>query len=179
MDKEKLLTGRTQFFNDIVSTLTRPLGKLDQYFEQDKYYTNIDKDTLLIDVANGELIAELNGNFFGTQFRFLYSVWQVGTKLKIGLLVKTEEVFEAFGRDEQAEILDVWGNTKPSIKMIHGGAFYDWEFDATHLYESYMVQENYTMGVRHMHLRALKTVYDYLAAKEISNTYNNNDSQVN
>lgn len=177
MDKKELLDNRKQFFNDIITSLNRETGELDKHFEQDVYYIKPNKDCL-IDVPNGELIVEVNGKFFDIEFKFLYSVWQVGTKLKIGFLLKTTELMEAFARDEQSEILHVWGENKaPLIKAIHGGVFYDWEFDATHLYDSYMSQENYSMGIRHMHLRALKTVYDYASQKNLQYSYEQNGNQ--
>jgi hypothetical protein len=172
MDRNKLLDNRKQFFTEIISNLSREVGKLDKYFEQDKYYVKPEKESLVMDVANGELVFEVKGEFFNTPFSYLISIWQIGTRLKIGILLKEESLFKAFGLDEQSGFLDCWGkDSRPEVNIIHGGAFYDWQFDAEQLYSSYMNQENYTMGIRHMHLKALKIIYDYLSEEHISNSY--------
>lgn len=172
MDRKELLENRKQFFNEIIISLSREIGELDKYFEQDKYYIKPQKDSLLIDVQNGELICEVKGHFFNLPFNYLISVWQVGTRLKIGLLLKTEFLYKAFGLDEHSGFLDSWGKENlPEVNIVHGGAFYDWQFNAEHLYSSYMNQENYIMGIRHMHLKALKIIYDYLAQENITNSY--------
>ncbi len=166
MTKEEVIEKRIEFFNDIIYSLQRKIGELDVYFQQDKYSIRPENKDFLVDPTNGELICNLSGSFFGTSFEVLYSVWQVGTLLKIGFLVKTEEVYEAFANDEQSEVLHVWhdkGNL--TIKPLHGGIFYDWEFNVNNIYDSYLIQENYSMGIRHMHLRVLKTIYDYLEKK--------------
>ncbi len=171
MDRKELLGNRKQFFDEIIVSLSREVGELDRHFEQDKYYLQPNKDSLLVDVPNGELICEVKGHFFNIPFNYLISIWQVGTILKVGLLLKTEFLFNAFGTDQHSGFLDVWGkDNQPDIKIIHGGAFYDWQFNAANLYESYMNQENYIMGIRHMHLRASKIIYDYLAQEHITSS---------
>lgn len=178
MDRSELLAKRKEFFNDITASLSRELGELDKYFEQDKYYIKPQKDSSLIDIPNGELIFEVKGEFFNNPFLYLISIWQVGTKLKIGLLLKSENLFKAFAFDDQSEVLNVWGkDSLPEAKMIHGGAFYDWSFNAEHLYSDYMNQENYIMGIRHMHLRALKVICDYFTQEHASISYDQKDEQ--
>lgn len=163
MDKETLIENRTEFFNDIIYSLKRKIGELDIYLEQEKYTYIPNDNSFLNDPINGELICSVKHNFFNQEFELLYSVWQVGTLLKIGFLVKTDTIFEAFAADEQDEILHVWHDKgRLTIKPMHNGIFYDWEFDATNIYDSYQMQENYSMGIRHMHLRAMKTIYDFL-----------------
>lgn len=172
MNRTELLENREQFFNEIISTLSRDVGKLDKHFEQDKYYIKPEADSLILDVPNGELVFEVKGNFFDHSFSYLISVWQVGTRLKIGLLLKEESLFKAFGLDDQSGFLECWGkDSHPEVNIIHGGAFYDWQFNAENIYSSYMNQENYIMGTRHMHLKALKIIYDYLSEEHTSNSY--------
>lgn len=172
MDRNALLENRKQFFNEIISSLSREVGKLDKYFEQDKYYIKPEKDSLVLDIPNGELVFEVKGEYFGTSFSYLISIWQVGTRLKIGLLLKNESLFKAFGLDDQSGFLACWGKENlPEMSIIHGGAFYDWQFNAENLYSSYMNQENYIMGIRHMHLKALKILYNYLSDEHTSNSY--------
>ncbi len=161
--KEELIEQRTNFFNDIVFSLQRKIGELDQVLGQSSYQIIPKNEDFLNDPINGELMCEIKGEYFNRKFEILYSIWQVGTLLKIGFLLKTPEIYEAFGQDENSEILHVWHDKgKLVIKDIHGGLFYDWEFDASSIYESYQIQENYSMGIRHMHLRILRTIYMFL-----------------
>jgi hypothetical protein len=172
MDRKTLLENRKQLFDEIISSLSRDVGKLDKYFEQDKYYIKPESDSLVLDVANGELVFEVKGEYFNTSFSYLISIWQVGTRLKIGILLKDESLFKAFVLDDHSGFLDCWGkDSHPEVSITHGGAFYDWQFNAESLYSSYMNQENYIMGIRHMHLKALKILYDYLSEEHISNSY--------
>lgn len=172
MDRNTLLENRKQFFDEIISSLSRDVGKLDKHFAQDKYYIKPEQDSLVLDVPNGELVFEVKGEYFNSPFSYLISIWQIGNRLKIGILLKDESLFKAFGLDDQSGFLDCWGKeARPEVSIIHGGAFYDWQFNAENLYSSYMNQENYIMGIRHMHLKALKILYDYLSEEHISNSY--------
>ena len=133
MEREEVLLKRKEFFEDIVKIMFRDLGRLDYTFGQDKYYVKPQEDGLLIDSDNGELLIPVSGEFFGQKFEFLHSVWQVGVILKIGVLIRADEVIEAIAKDDECELLDAWIGYKPIIKSLHGGIFIDWVFDASEI----------------------------------------------
>lgn len=165
LTKEELIENRSNFFNDIIFSLQRKIGELDHLFGQDSYQIIPKNEDFRSEPINGELMYEINGEYFNQKFKILFSIWQVGTLLKIGFLLKTPEIYEAFGQDQTSDILYVWhDNGNLEIKSIHGGLFYDWTFNASNLYESYQTQENYIQGIRHMHLRVLRTIYVYLGS---------------
>ncbi len=179
MEKSLILEKRKEFFEDIVKNLSRDLGPFDKFWGHDKYYKPIDPKGVVMDAVNGELICEVKGDFHGKKFEFLHSIWQVGTILKIGFLLKTADCVPAFNLDEKSEILYVWGEKNAvKIKIVDSDyLFYDWEFDATNIYKNYQEQERFIFGIRHMHFRVLRIIHDECKKiKTIKQAEEKNDS---
>lgn len=163
MEKEELFAKRKRFFEDIIENLFIPPSEIDFALEQDKYYVEPDRSSLIMNERTGHLAIKVPGNFFDIDFFVLYSIWQVGSRLKIGVNLKESIILPAFAEDEHGEVFRIFGEENPpTVDALHGGIFYDWEFPARELYSSYMNQENIISGVRHLHFRTMRIIYDYL-----------------
>lgn len=161
MNKEDVFIQRISFFNDIIHILKRNLCELDTIFQQNTYLVPLNENNFFTDPINGELICKYKHQFFNQEFEMLYSVWQIGNMLKIGFLIRDETIYQAFA-ENHFESIDIWhGNGHLNIQERHG-IFYDWTFQANELYQSYLNQETYIMGIRHMHINILRIIYQFL-----------------
>ncbi len=169
MDQQELLRKREIFFNEITDVMFRPKSKIDSLYDIEKYLSYPIEDEMFSDVKHGELVFVIRDEYFGKNFEVMLSIWQVGTKLKIGVCMKDENqhLLNILMGDEQAEILNAFEDVQPKVRNVYGGIFYDWYFDATHLYDSYQIQETFVMNMRHIQLRVLNTIYDALKAASI------------
>lgn len=164
MTKEEIYIHRINFFNDIIHILKRDLGELDKIFKQEKYMVQLKDEDFFTDPVYGELMCKIKHQFFGENFELLYSIWQVGDILKIGFLVSDEKLYNAFASN-QITNMDIWNGEGNLTINERQGIFYDWSFKTKDLYGSYLNQEKYIMGVRHMHISLLKIIYNYLEQK--------------
>lgn len=172
MEKSVFIAKRAAFFEDIKRNVQRAPNEVDLSLEQDKYL--VVPSSIISDEENGELIIKVEGRFFNEKFSVMYSIWQVGIKLKIGINLKLEEMIEAFFKEEDGTVSRIWGEgNNPIIEAIHGGIFFDWEFDAKNLYDSYQTEEIFISGIRNMHVQTMKIIYNYLKNKKGSILSNN------
>lgn len=160
MNKNELFELRDNFFNDILSQLENPASDMDLILNQSKYYVRPNMDKVVKNVSTGDLAIPINGSFFDKKFRLYYTLWQTGTRLKIGVAIYDDEMQDIFERDTHKEIDSIWPDCIPLVDVAHGCVFYDWTFDAKNLYESYQNAEKYILGMRHMHFRIMRIVHD-------------------
>lgn len=160
MNKEELLHLRCVLFDDILTQLSNPSSPMDEILNQAKYYVPINKSTVIKSVETGDLAIPISGSFYDKKFNLYYTLWQTGNRLKIGVAIYDDEMQDIFERDIHKEIDSIWPDCIPLIDVAHGCVFYDWTFDATHLYESYQNLEKYILGMRHMHFRIMRIVHD-------------------
>jgi len=52
-----------------------------------------------------------------------------------------------------------WDN-EPKQFIRGDKMFYEWEFNVPNFYDSYLTQERYILGIRHMHFRVMRIVHD-------------------
>jgi hypothetical protein len=160
MDKKDLFLKRTEFFNEILDCINKPADEIDHLLNQSKYYVIPDKNSIINSPENGNLAITILGEFFEKDFKIIYTLWQTGNRLKIGISFNDEEIKDSFESDSHKEVNVLWGSSLPHIDYAHGGSFYDWSFDVPQLYESYINQEIYIQGMRHFHFRVMRIIYD-------------------
>lgn len=160
MDKEHLFKARTLFFNDILDQITNPPNDMDMILNQSKYYISPEVSKIIKNIETGDLAIPITGSFFDKKFKLYYTLWQTGMRLKIGVAIYDDEMQDVFEKDTHKEIESIWPDSNPIIDVAHGCVFYDWTFDATNLYDSYQIMEKYILGMRHMHFRVMRIVYD-------------------
>lgn len=161
MDKVTLIAKRAEFFESILKALRLPPKKIDYILQQDKYYTPVDEDNTFYDAEAADLAVSIKGEFHGKIFNVYYSFWQLGDALKVGVAIYDEDLQGAFASDSHNEVFHIWGQKNdPRVDVAHNCVFYDWEFEAKDLYESYRNQEKYILGARHMHFRVMRILHD-------------------
>jgi len=161
MDKQTLMAKRQEFFKSILKCLSDGPSKIDKILNQDKYYIKPDLENSFINSEYGDMIIQINGEFYEKKFNVFYSFWQPGDILKIGIAINDDELQGAFISDTYNEIYYIWGlKNEPVVDASHGCALYDWEFEVPNLYDDYKNQERFILGVRHMHFRVMRIMHD-------------------
>lgn len=161
MEKEILMKKRTEFFSEILKQLHKAPARIDKVLQQDQYYVAPDQENTFYDCENGDIAICISGTFHKKEFNVYYSIWQIGDILRIGVVIYDEELHGAFGSDTHNEVFHLWGpKHEPRIDVSHGCVFYDWEFEVPGLYDSYLNQEKFILGLRHMHFRVMRIIHD-------------------
>lgn len=161
MDKEQVLKSRKEFFQEVIEILFISPIETDLFLNQDKYYIKPVREKIINSPEFGDLIIPVKGKFFSTKFTVNYSLWQVGTNLKIGISITDIDLQGAFVADQNDEISELWGEHNiPKIDISRGFIFYTWSFDSPNLYNDYLEKEKFILGIRHMHFRAMKIIHD-------------------
>ncbi len=164
MEKEALVLKRKKFFEEIFHVINIEPIQMDKFLNQAKYYIKPSFEQSFINEEFGDLVLTVNGQFFNKSFSINYTLWQLGTNLKIGLTIKEIDLQGALISDENQEISTLWDNdSKPDIDIARGCVFYNWSFFVPDLYTNYQTQEPFIYGIRHMHFRVLKLLYDECA----------------
>ena len=159
MDKKELVEKRNVFFHKIVDMLKREPDEIDVLMKQDSYYVSPSKT--IINPEKGELIIMIPFQFQGKLFNVWYSLWQYAFELKIGIFVEDSKLETAFQTDTHREIKYLWGaDTPPRFDNSRKTVMYEWEFRVPRLFDSYVYQEKYILGVRHMHFRLMRVLQD-------------------
>ncbi len=171
MEQLEVWGKRKTFFNNVLEHLMRDPIDIDFLLKQDKYYIKPKKDSLILNEKTGDWAIKVEGNFFNTPFVLWYSMWQVGNKLRVTMILEETNIMPAFVEDDHHEVNTFWGeNQHPNIDTTHESLLYDWDFFNTNLYESYLTQEVYVLGIRHMHFRAMRIIYDFLEKQNNKNS---------
>ncbi len=160
MDKSSLIHSRNDFFNSILHAIMLKPSSVDKLLQQDKYFILPDKNLTVMSPETGDLAIYFKGSFYEKDFEMFYSIWQIGNILKVGIAL-FDTVESAFSDDTHNELYQIWGKKhQVNVDSARGCNFYDWEFDASHLYENYQEQERYIFGIRHMHFRVMRIIHD-------------------
>ncbi len=162
MKKEELINARKVLFENIQKEVSKELNFLDHFWKHNVYYIPTDVSKIIMDVEGGNLVIPFENEFFGHQFNFFYSVWQSGNILRIGVGAHPN-ISQAFASDDYNDIYKVWGKQEEKNLEIRNASdfiFFDWMFDATHLYSNYAYEERIIHGMRHMHFKVLRIIYD-------------------
>ncbi len=162
MTKEELLKARKCFFDNIKSEISKELSVLDYFWKHDTYFIPTQLEKSIIDIEGGNLVIPFENEFFGQKFNFFYSVWQSGHILRVGIGAMPN-ISQAFASDVYNEIYQIWGKQEEKnleIKNSSDFIFFDWIFDATKLYTDYAFEERIIHGMRHMHFKVLRIIFD-------------------
>jgi len=161
MDKPTLLAKRQDFFQQIINHLNTPPSKIDEVLNQAQYYVYPNMEKTFINSEYGDMVIQIDGEFYDKKFSIFYSLWQLGDTLKVGIALNDDELQGAFASDTHNEVHYIWGwNNEPKVDVARGCVFYDWEFDVPNLYDNYKNQEKFILGVKHMHFRAMRILHD-------------------
>ena len=161
MDKSTLIKQRKEFFENILTMLRMSPGRMDELLGQDKYYLPFDEHSSFEQSLTGDLVINVKGKFADTPFQFAYTIWQYGKTLTLGLALYTENLEGAFSSDDNGEIYTLWGkHNDPHMSKLYGNLYYNWSFEVTDLYDNYQEQEFFIIGIRHMHFRVLRMIYE-------------------
>lgn len=163
--KNEVLTKRKEFFDNIVAILSKEPVPIDRLLNQEKYYVSPNKNKTVLDEETGDLAIFINSDFFGKDFSICYTFWQYGETFKIGITIQTPELAMAIPRDVKNEIYTLWhintdNKTNPNFETVDNINFAKWEFNCKNLLSSYLIQENFIIGIRHMHFRIMRMIYD-------------------
>jgi hypothetical protein len=159
MEKVDLITKRANFFNQIVEMLERKPDEIDKLMKQDVFYIAPSKK--IINPEKGELLLGFPVDFYGKKFNVWYSFWQYSFDFKIGIFVEDPKLENAFMTDTHREIKFLWGSDlPPRFDNSRGTVMYEWEFRVPRLFDSYIYQEKYVLGSRHMHFRLMRVLHD-------------------
>lgn len=161
MEKEALVLKRKKFFEEIFNVINIEPVKIDEFLNQSKYYIKPNFEKSFINEEFGDLVLTVTGQFFNKPFSVNYTMWQLGEHLKIGLTIREIDLQGALISDKNQEISNLWGkDKKPDIDIARDCVFYTWGFHVPDLYSNYQTQEPFIYGIRHMHFRVLKLLYD-------------------
>lgn len=161
MDKETLISKRQEFFDAILTHLNTPASRIDYLLNQDKYYTKIDPNGSFIKSDFGDMVIQIEGEFYEKKFSISYLFWQLGDTLKVGIVINDINLQGSFAADGHNEVYYIWGiKNEPRVDVARGCLFYDWEFEVPFLYDSYKNQERFIIGAKHMHLRVMRIIHD-------------------
>lgn len=159
MDKKELVQKREIFFHKILEMLKREPDETDKLMKQDRFYFAPSKTTM--NSEKGELVILIPFQFQDKKVNVWYSIWQYAFDLKIGIFVEDPKLETAFQTDPHREIKYIWGgDAAPRFDSSRATVMYEWEFRVPRLFESYIYQEKYILGVRHMHFRLMRVLYD-------------------
>ena len=181
MTKNELIEKRNEFFENIYHQISKPPSRIDNILQQEIYYKPLKQSNSFFDSEAGDFAICIEGKFFEKEFVIYYSLWQIGDMLRIGVKIEDEELQGAFAADTHNEVFHIWGQkNEPRVDVAHGSVFYDWEFFVPELYASYLNQERFILGTRHMHFRVMRIIHDecerlYLNNHQDSQLYNDRE----
>lgn len=158
MDRKKAIEVRNDFFDHILHLINMPPRAMDALLLQAQYHVGIDQANVINDSELGDLFIPINPSFRGVSWVMGYSLWQIGTVLKVAVMTQAASPDECFLRDIDAkELEDFWPTAQNGVlNRREQFYFYEWSFDVPDFLENYAVRESFALGMRHMHFRVLR-----------------------
>lgn len=155
--KEEVWATRQEFFEQISSTLKTPPQKIDECLKQAQYYFPPLETDAIQDEKLGDYFVRINPAFEGVEWPLAYSVWQVGERLQLAVILsKASEVAMAWDAEEFDSL---WGEAGAPAKHTRGDlSFYEWGFQVPGFHQNYAIRERFILGMRHMHFRILRAL---------------------
>lgn len=163
--KEQLRSLRDAFFSDIIEAVDLRPTDVDRLAGHDKYWAPSSATNLIKDPALGALNICVETVFHQKKVEYNYAINQVGTVLRIGLLLDGEAQIAPLV-EGTFEIHKLWPGTEPLRLSREGQVLYEWTFEVPELYESWLMQERFILGMRHFHFRVLRILHDGLASAD-------------
>lgn len=152
---------RRDFFNEILAMLNKDPTRIDEIMGQAKYYTQPSTDGMILDPEMGNFMLNVSVGHAG----FSYSLYQIGSTLKIGVLFFGATLTSPVD-DPDGEIETLWPGFRPIISRRGDSVMYEWEFDEPDLYSNWARQEKYILGMRHAHFRILRIISETALEKK-------------
>lgn len=163
MEKEYVLKNREEFFNQIIEKMKEQPNDLDIFLNQaDLHCPPLDSE-IYSNHEYGDLKIPVEVNFFEKNYKIYYTIWHVGHILKVGVVLPNIELQIAITDDTYKEVENIWGkDCKPTIEAAHQMFLLDWEFNEPNIFDSYLNQEKYILGMRHLNFRICRIIHDKL-----------------
>lgn len=160
MNKQKAIEVRTEFFQDVLDLVNMPPRAMDALLLQAQYHVGIDASNIICDADLGDLFIPINPSFRGVNWVMGYSLWQIGTVLKIAVMTQASSPEQCFlTHVNEQELQDFWPTAhEANLNRREQFYFYEWSFDVPDFLEKYPVRESFALGMRHMHFRVLRVL---------------------
>jgi hypothetical protein len=158
------ISTREEFFNMILMSIIRPPGEIDYLMGQGEFFFPHAPEGLINDAEMGNLVFRVKPEFYGKTFDYAFSIYLTGEKLKIGLLL-SGGLDQAPLLDWNREISELWWGEPPEKLDRAEITLYEWMFQVPDLYKSWALQEQFILGLRHVHFRVLRIIHDYCKDK--------------
>lgn len=158
--KARVHAERRIFFRRIVERITIAPDPAAIKFGQHIQLQNSKIVECLTDVEAGILYIVVESTFEGRTGQHSYSIFVTGDLFRIGLLLYGG-LESAPLTDWQNEITEMWPGCSPDQHDRGALAMYEWTFLLPDLYQSFVTQERYILGIRHMHCRVLRIIQDF------------------
>ena len=173
MNKEQVLQIREEFFNQVIEKMSEKPNDLDKFLNQDNLHFAPNLEKVYKNVEYGDLMIPVNVNFFGREYEIFFTVWHLGSRIKIGVALPHMDLQTAITEDSYQEIDNIWGkNLNPTIEAAHQIYLLDWEFEEPHFFESYIFREKYVLGMRHLNFRMCRILNDKIKKDILMNESN-------
>lgn len=145
--KDFVIKRRKMFFNEIIEKLSIPPGGIDDVMNQDQLY--IKPSVVINDSEMGNLLIDVEF----ADMKMLYSIYQIGRSLRVGVLI-SDEVFQI---NLKYSFDSIW---REGFAILTRGSntLMEWTFSEPDLLSSWITQEEYVLGIRHMHFRILTSL---------------------
>lgn len=172
MNKDEVLNIRKEFFEQILEKLNEEPSKLDEFLNQDFLYFPPINNEVYQNINYGDLVIPVDIEFFNKKYKIYYTVWHVGTKIKIGVVLPHIDLQTAITEDNYGyqELNNIWGKDHiPTTEASHQLYLIDWEFDEPNIFNSYIYREKFILGMKHMSFRICRIIYDKLKKDAIIN----------
>lgn len=158
LTKEMAHQARADFFQETMAALRTPPQPIDEALDQRQYYFPPAEALCIQDTSLGDFLVVIDPVFFGQKWPLSYSMWQIGEQLKIAVIL--EGPGEHAPAWDPLEFNDLWGDQAgPPVALNRGSKiFYEWTFQLPGFHSNYAMRERFSLGMRHMHFRALKVL---------------------
>lgn len=158
--RNKVRKGRARFFNMILDSVSHPPRLIDDIMAQTAFFFPCSSEGMINDPEQGNLVFHIKPTFHENSYDYAYSIYQIGDLLKIGLLLGNG-LDQAPLLDWNREISDLWWGLQPEKLDRSDITLYEWTFLVPELYNSWVLQERFILGIRHIHFRVLRIIHDY------------------
>jgi hypothetical protein len=138
-----LIVARDQFFSAVTVALSDALRR-----GPVEHLTNLD-DCPGHDIAESEIVRDSRYGWMAIKENerrhFRLSLWQAGTKLRVGIRVDASFLVRDTPLDSMLQ--DVFPGALPHRVIRGDGVMYDWHFDVPNLYTEILEQETYILSI--------------------------------
>lgn len=116
------------------------------------------RDGMIFDWGES-LVIHTFPEFHGRKQHMWYSIYQMGEQLRIGILLDGEAA-KAPVIEGQNEIEKLWPDVLATCRDRAGVVMYEWEWQIPNFYKSWVHRERFAVGMRHVHFRMCRIIFD-------------------